>query len=61
MRPATYQPVKWYDTAKTRKFGNVNHITSARIKTKPIIDQNYFYKYREAQIISDYFLSLCET
>ena len=48
MRPATYQPLKWYGTAKTRKFGNINHITSARIKTKLIIDQNYFYKYREA-------------
>ena len=61
IKPVSYQSVKLYGTAKTRKFNNINYITSVRIKTKPIIDQNYFYTYNKAQIISDYFQPLSKT
>lgn len=56
MRPARNQPATFY--LLKHKFDNINNVTSASIKCRPISDRTGFCIYNAVQVISDYLCPL---
>ena len=46
MLPSSHQPGRFFASAKTHKFDNLNHINVTNLKLRPIIDKTgaYYYK-----------------
>ena len=59
MYPHGNQPAKFYGTAKTHKFNNIQEIKE-KLKSCPIIGQTRTYSYNGAQVISQYLKPLCK-
>ena len=54
MRPSSNQPGRFFATAKTHKFENIEDITVDNLKLRPIIDQTNTCTRDASKIISDY-------
>ena len=54
MRPVSNQPVRFFATAKTRKFTSLNVITVENLKLRPIIDLTETYIYNTSKVIANY-------
>ena len=59
MRPASNPPARFYASAKTNKFDNINDVTLDQLKFRPIMDQTGTCTYNAAQVISNYLKPLC--
>ena len=54
MPPVSYQPVRFFATAKTHKFTSLNDITAENLKLRPIIDLTGTYIYNTSKVITNY-------
>ena len=54
MLSSSHQPVHFFATAKTHKFGNINDITIDNLKLRPIIDKIGTCYYKKRKGIADY-------
>ena len=53
-KPVSYQPARFYETAKTHKFNDYSLIYASNFKLSPIIDQSNTFTYNTVKIFSDY-------
>ena len=51
---SSYQPARFFTTAKTQKFDNINNITIDNLKLCPIIDQTGTCYYKTGKVIFEY-------
>ena len=54
MRPVSYQPARFFKTAKTHKFDGYSSINANNLKLRSIIDQWNTFTYSATKIVSDY-------
>ena len=60
MEPDSNQSARLYETVKTHKFENLEDITLANLKFRPIINQIGTFTYNVTKVISDYLRPLCK-
>ena len=58
MLPSSHQPARFFATAKTNKFENINDITVDNLRLRPIIDQTGTCYYKTGKTITEYLKSL---
>ena len=60
MRPTSNQPARFFATAKTHKFNNINEINLNQLKLRPIIDQTGTYIYDASKVVAKYLKPLAK-
>ena len=58
MLPSSHQPARFFATAKTNKFENINDITVDNLRLRLIIDQTGTCYYKTGKTITEYLKSL---
>ena len=54
MLPSSHQPARFFATAKTHKFENINDMTVDNLKLRPIIDRTGTCYYKTGKVIAKY-------
>ena len=54
MLPSSHQPARFFATARTHKFENINDITINNLKLRPIIDQTGTCYCKTGKVIAEY-------
>ena len=54
MLPSSHQAARFFATAKTHRFENINDITIDNLKLRPIIDQTGTLYYKTRKEIGEY-------
>ena len=60
IRPSKHQPARFFATAKTHKFDNINDIDLNKLKLRPIIDQTGTCYYDAGKFIANYLKPLTQ-